>query len=204
MLVPNKMQHVLCTGNLTSRDSLEMLRSLAPNVHCVRGDFDSLDSGAPEQGALSSSSSGGSGGGSLLPESKVVTLGSFRVGLIHGHQLVPWNDGAALAMKRRELDVDILISGHTHRNMVMEIDGGWYINPGSITGAYGPLSGAGTDKDKSKDKSGAEPGSAMYGAVVPSFILLAVQGGKVVCYCYEMNEAKDTVEVSKTEFSKKE
>ena len=41
-------------------------------------------------------------------------------------------------------------------------------------------------------------------ADVPSFILLAVQGEKVVCYCYKYNEAKDSVEVSKTEFSKGE
>ena len=34
------MQHVLCTGNLTATESLSMLRNLAPNVHCTRGDFD--------------------------------------------------------------------------------------------------------------------------------------------------------------------
>lgn len=38
----------------------------------------------------------------------------------------------------------------------------------------------------------------------PSFILLAVQGAKVVCYCYKYNEDKDSVEVTKTEFAKKE
>jgi vacuolar protein sorting-associated protein 29 len=40
MLVPNKMQHVLCTGNLVVREQLEELKALAPNVHVVRGDFD--------------------------------------------------------------------------------------------------------------------------------------------------------------------
>lgn len=34
----------------------------------------------------------------------------------------------------------------------------------------------------------------------PSFILLAVQGNKVVCYVYEMKNGE--VDVSKTEFSK--
>jgi putative phosphoesterase len=37
---------------------------------------------------------------------------------------------------QRQLDVDILISGHTHKNEVNQIDGKWFINPGSITGAY--------------------------------------------------------------------
>lgn len=34
------MQHVLCTGNLVTRDTLDYLRSLAPRVHTVKGDFD--------------------------------------------------------------------------------------------------------------------------------------------------------------------
>lgn len=50
---------------------------------------------------------------------------------------------------------------------------------GSITGAYSSL----TDK------------------VTPSFILLAVQDAKVVCYVYELVNGE--VEVSKTEFTKK-
>ena len=49
---------------------------------------------------------------------------------------------------------------------------------GSITGAY----------------------SARTPNVNPSFILLAVQGSKVVCYVYELKDGE--VDVSKTEFSK--
>jgi putative phosphoesterase len=37
---------------------------------------------------------------------------------------------------QRQLDVDILISGHTHKNEVNEYEGKWFINPGSVTGAY--------------------------------------------------------------------
>jgi predicted phosphodiesterase len=70
---------------------------LAPNVHVVSGDYD-------EQ--------------SLLPETKVVQIGQFRIGLAHGHQVVPWGDQAALAMLQRQLDCDILVSGHTHKNEV--------------------------------------------------------------------------------------
>ncbi|GMI45845.1 hypothetical protein TrCOL_g12549 [Triparma columacea] len=164
MLVPGKMQHVLCTGNLTTKDSMDMLLNLAPNVHCTRGDMD--------DSTLS------------LPETKVVQIGGFKVGLIHGHQVVPWASTASLSIKARSLDCDILVSGHTHESAIFEEGGVWYINPGSMTGAYSPTTQT------------LEP-------VQPSFVLLAVQGGKVVCYQYKYNEGKDAVEVSKTEFEKK-
>jgi vacuolar protein sorting-associated protein 29 len=109
---------------------------------------------------------------------KVVNIGQFKIGLIHGHQIVPWADPLSLAILQRQMDVDILISGHTHRNEVTEYDGKWYINPGSITGAYTSL-----NMD-----------------VIPSFVLLAVQGNKVVTYIYELKG--DHVDVSKTEFTK--
>jgi vacuolar protein sorting-associated protein 29 len=32
-----------------------------------------------------------------LPERKVVTVGDFKIGLIHGHQVVPWGDLDSLA-----------------------------------------------------------------------------------------------------------
>jgi len=55
-----------------------------------------------------------------------------------------------------------------------------YSVQGSITGAY----------------------SSLTENVTPSFILLAVQGPKVICYVYEL--IKGEVEVSKTEFTKEE
>ncbi|GMI29840.1 hypothetical protein TrRE_jg8778 [Triparma retinervis] len=143
---------------------MDMLLNLAPNVHCSRGDMDDA--------TLS------------LPDSKVVQIGGFKVGIIHGHQVVPWGSTSSLSIKARSLDCDILISGHTHAAGIVEDGGVWYINPGSITGAYSPTA--------------QTPEQA-----APSFVLLAVQGGKVVCYQYKYNEGKDAVEVSKTEFEKK-
>lgn len=157
MLVPNKMKHVLCTGNLVTKEQYDDLRALAPNVHVVRGDFDD---------------------DATLPDHKIIQIGQFRIGLIHGHQIVPWGDHDSLAMVQRSLDVDILISGHTHRNEVNHFDGKWFINPGSITGAY----------------------STLTTEVFPSFILLAIQGAKVVTYVYELHNGE--VQVQKSEFSK--
>ena len=158
MLVPNKMKHVLCTGNI-SREQYSELCGLAPNVHVVRGDFDNDE-------ALQ------------FPDSSIVQVGQFRVGLIHGHQLMPYGSQDAKARLRRNMNVDILISGHTHQNEVVLQDGHYFINPGSITGAY----------------------SSLTPETIPSFILLAIQDTKLVCYVYELKGGD--VEVSKTEFTK--
>lgn len=40
LLVPGKMQHVLCTGNVCSKATEEYLRTLASSVHIVKGDMD--------------------------------------------------------------------------------------------------------------------------------------------------------------------
>jgi vacuolar protein sorting-associated protein 29 len=39
--VPNKMAHVLCTGNLVTREQADYLKTLASRVSIVRGDMDS-------------------------------------------------------------------------------------------------------------------------------------------------------------------
>jgi vacuolar protein sorting-associated protein 29 len=73
------------------------------------------------------------------PETKVVTIGGFKFGLVHGHQVVPWTDPAALAMLQRQLDADVLISGHSHKYQAYEYADKFYVNPGSATGAYSAL-----------------------------------------------------------------
>jgi len=159
LLVPGKMQHVLCTGNVCSKSIDDFLRTLANSVHIVRGDMDSAKS--------------------ELPDQKVVKIGEFTIGLIHGHQVVPWGDAESLANVQRKLDVDILISGHTHKNEVYDYEKKYVINPGSVTGAYSPHTSN----------------------VVPSFVLMAIKGSKVVTYVYELRDGE--VNVSKSEFVKK-
>lgn len=121
LLVPGKMQHVLCTGNVCSKTMEDYLRTLANSVHIVKGDMD-VASGLSE-----------------LPEQKVIKIGEFRIGLCHGHQVVPWGDAESLGNLQRQLDVDILITGHTHQNGVHEYENKYMINPGSVTGAYSPF-----------------------------------------------------------------
>ena len=50
-----------------------------------------------------------------FPDQKVVTIGQFKIGLCHGHQVLPWGDQDSLAMLQRQMDVDILVTGHTHK-----------------------------------------------------------------------------------------
>eukprot|EP00606_Chrysophyceae_sp_TOSAG23-5_P000543 GSChrysophyteH2.ASY1.ANO1.766.1 assembled CDS len=157
MLVPNKMKHVIVTGNVGNSEQVAELKKLAPNFYHVRGDFDDDAS---------------------LPETKVISVGQFKIGIVHGHQVVPWGDAGALAMLQRQLDVDILISGHTHKHEVNHFDGKMFLNPGSITGAY----------------------SSLTQDVIPSFILLAVTGNKVVTYVYSLVNGETAVQQS--EFTK--
>ena len=51
-------------------------------------------------------------------------------------QVVPWGDPESLANLQRQMDVDILITGHTHKNEVYEYERNYIINPGSVTGSY--------------------------------------------------------------------
>lgn len=50
-----------------------------------------------------------------LPPSLVLQHGPLRIGVLHGHQVVPLGDTEALSAVARKMDVDVLISGGTHR-----------------------------------------------------------------------------------------
>lgn len=70
-----------------------------------------------------------------LPLSKIVTHGSLRIGFTHGHTIVPPADADALLIAARQMDVDVLLWGGTHRFEAFEMEGRFFINPGSATGA---------------------------------------------------------------------
>jgi vacuolar protein sorting-associated protein 29 len=157
LLVPNKMQHVMCTGNLCTKEMLDYLKSLSCDVHTVRGDFDD---------------------GVSFPDAKVISVGRFRIGLIHGHQFIPWGDLKAMELSARQMNVDVLVSGHTHNCKVYEKEGIFYVNPGSATGAF----------------------STLEENVVPSFALLDVQSDVIVAYLCRLID--DDVKVERVQFRK--
>ena len=158
ILIPNKLQHVLSLGNIGSRESYDWLRSLSNDFHGVKGDYDTDN----------------------FPEKKVVTIGEFKIGMIHGHQVLPWNDTESLSYLARELDCDIFISGNTHQIGVKVLDNKLYLNPGSISGAFSNVV--------------ADPS--------PSFILMVLTGNEAVIYLYVLNDRTQKFDVSKVEFRK--
>lgn len=117
LLAPNKISQILCLGNLTDKETYDYLRSVAPDLQIVKGDFDTE---APN-----------------LALSKVVTHGSLRIGFTHGHTIIPPGDADSLLIAARHMDVDVLLWGGTHRFEAYELEGKFFVNPGSATGAVG-------------------------------------------------------------------
>ncbi|MBW2028326.1 MAG: metallophosphoesterase family protein [Deltaproteobacteria bacterium] len=66
-----------------------------------------------------------------LPEKKIVRVGRFKIGLIHG-----WGSPKGLEDKIREQfkDVDIIIYGHSHRPENRVKEGVLFFNPGTALG----------------------------------------------------------------------
>ena len=115
-----------------------------------------------------------------IPEKKVVQIGEFKIGMIHGHQVLPWGDIDALTNIQRELGCDILLSGHTHQIGIKVKDKKFYINPGSISGAFSHLI--------------ADPS--------PSFVLMVLQGEEARAYLYILNDKSQKFELTTVEFIK--
>ncbi|KAH9263346.1 hypothetical protein BASA83_013283 [Batrachochytrium salamandrivorans] len=133
LLVPGKIQQILSTGNLTSKDTYDYLRTIAPDVITVRGDMDEF---LPPSSTVLSSSLPSSSSPQQPPNAKVIQHGPIRIGLLHGHQVLPWGNVQALGIAARQLDVDVLVSGHTHVFEAFEHEGRFFVNPGSATGAF--------------------------------------------------------------------
>jgi vacuolar protein sorting-associated protein 29 len=43
LLVPGRIQHILCTGNMCNKETLDYLKTLTNDVHVVKGDFDDVN-----------------------------------------------------------------------------------------------------------------------------------------------------------------
>lgn len=151
----------MCTGNLCVKEQLDYLRTICNDIVIVRGEHDEESFANTDQ--------------------NVVTIGGFRVGLVSSYNLFPSEDPSRYAMKARELDVDILVHGGTHKASAYQYEGCFFLDPGSATGAF-------TSTD-------AHP--------TPSFILLNVQGTTAVAYIYSLSE-DGRITAVKEKFSKEE
>mgnify|MGYP001033636489 FL=1 len=142
----NNFDLVLSTGDLTHERVFEYLKKLGKKVYAVRGNMDHL----------------------RFPESEKLKVESITIGLIHGDQVFPRGNIDQLTETASEMDVDVLISGHTHRLSIDEIKLGktkiLLLNPGSATGVWGG-------------------GPASY---VPSFMILEVENERKKVHAYEL------------------
>ena len=62
----------------------------------------------------------------------MIEVENVRIGLAHG-VVYPKGDTQQLYYIAKELDVDILITGHTHQAMIEKMDDVLLLNPGSPT-----------------------------------------------------------------------
>ncbi|KAG7815825.1 hypothetical protein KL920_004950 [Ogataea angusta] len=111
-----KIQQVLCLGNVTnSQSTLDFLKSLSLDFQMVKGDLDQDYN---------------------LPLSLVFNHDKLKIGLVNGFQIVPKADPLSLLSQARLMNVDILIYGSTHKVEAYTLDGRFFVNPGSATGAF--------------------------------------------------------------------
>ncbi|KIX93051.1 uncharacterized protein Z520_11324 [Fonsecaea multimorphosa CBS 102226] len=167
LLAPGKIGQVICLGNITDKETYDFLRQTAPDLHIVKGDFDTEASN--------------------LALSKVVQHGGLRIGFTHGHTIIPQGDADALLIAARQMDVDILLWGGTHKFEAYELEGKFFVNPGSATGAFS-TSWLAIDEDPT-----------------PSFCLMDIQGDVLVLYVYQLRKdesGNENVAVEKVSFRK--
>ena len=101
---------ILHAGDLTSLCIIEKLEEIAP-VMAVQGNMDRAN-------------------GIKLPKAKIVECEDLKIGIVHG-EVYPRGDTQQLVYLAREMNVDILVSGHSHQPKIEKEDGILLLNPGS-------------------------------------------------------------------------
>ncbi|WP_296857800.1 metallophosphoesterase [uncultured Methanobrevibacter sp.] len=101
---------ILHAGDLTSLKVIEELENIAP-VIAIQGNMDRAN-------------------GINLPTAKVLEAEGLRIGIVHG-EVYPRADTQQLLYLARELNVDILVSGHSHQPKIEQTEGILLLNPGS-------------------------------------------------------------------------
>ncbi len=125
------VDHILHAGDIGPLELLAEIEAIAP-VTAVWGNTDDFSVRA------------------AVPEVAHVTLADRRIVVTHGHQL---GAPTPLGLLGAYPDSDIIVYGHTHRPLIVELQGRWILNPG---GAGAPRFG-----------------------LHPSLVLLTIADGKV-------------------------
>jgi hypothetical protein len=102
---------ILHAGDIVELSVLDELDAIAP-VEAVAGNMD------------------GSEVHLKLPSKKVLSLGGYSVGLIHGKYKIDMQQ--EMIMKEFER-VDLIVYGHSHKPFWGKVEGVYFLNPGSPT-----------------------------------------------------------------------
>lgn len=103
------VEMILHAGDVGEDSILDELELIAP-VHAVYGNTD-----AP--------------GRARLAESIDLVIGGLRVHVSHGHE-VGGPSPSRLVARYGEI-ADVIVYGHTHKQLVVEMEGKWVVNPGA-------------------------------------------------------------------------
>lgn len=113
------------------------------------------------------------------------------MGIVHGQQIVPAGDGEMLAALARQMDVDVLISGGTHRwveqrcnwisKLIAASKPSSLMADSSSTRVLPQAHGVGSMGETARPSQPADTSDS-----TPSFALLDVQGPVIVTYVYQL------------------
>lgn len=101
---------ILHAGDLTSMEVIDELEKIAPTI-AIQGNMDRA-------------------AGIILPNAKVIEAEGIKIGIAHG-EVYPRVDTQQLLYLAKQLDADILVTGHSHQPKIEQIDGILLLNPGS-------------------------------------------------------------------------
>jgi len=135
---------VVYAGDFTGYEFYEYVKSLGKSFYGVAGNMDFLD----------------------LPEYVTFRVHGIKFGVIHGDQVYPRGNIAKLTRIAKRLQVQVLVSGHTHSPFIVFEGGVLHLNPGSVTGVP---SGGG-------------------GSLIPSFMIVKVSGSRLEIELFEERE----------------
>jgi len=116
-----KDDFILHAGDLVTLDVLEELKAKA-TVHAICGNMDSFEVR------------------DLLPKSKIVQVGSLKIGMFHGSG--PPEGLTERVYNRFREKPEVIIFGHSHRPYNKKIGSSLMFNPGSLTGNLMSASGS--------------------------------------------------------------
>jgi hypothetical protein len=113
-LIINKLKllnpdHILFAGDYYA-DGQRIIKALKVSGNSVAGNCDTTN---------------------RMKQEEIINIMGYKIFLVHGHQFGVKRDLNRLNYRAQELAVDAVVFGHTHSPFCDNIDGLWFINPGS-------------------------------------------------------------------------